>query len=343
MPGALAPRRLAAKLCFRLVTSPSSDKFSSEPSEASNAHNTASWRSVGYPRSRHGIVRVLPLHRADSRGRDSGPRRARLAAARRTLGASSEVITIPERRCAPIGDRVVRIPAGRRSLRAHAHRRAHRLDPRRRPPRPRPPGPPRGLPPPAVGPDRPVIRLRPRGGCKHDPGVPEAGPRGRPRTPRRPEGPRRGPRRQGRITRDARRAHRERDRGVLAVVQARARVVQAVDASSGAGRGARRGRRIDPRVVRAPARVRGRREGDGGGLPDHGGEDERGARVAPWATENEYVAARGAVAPPLPPPQRLAGYKTRGSELEDPFVGAMPELDSTRAWARLPDREEDER
>ena len=71
--------------------------------------------------------------------------------------------------------------------------------------------------------------------------------------------------------------------------------------------------------------------------------NERGARVAPWATEDEYVAARGAVAPPLPPPQRLAGYKTRGSELEDPFVGAMPELDSTRAWARLPDREEDER
>ena len=71
--------------------------------------------------------------------------------------------------------------------------------------------------------------------------------------------------------------------------------------------------------------------------------NERGARVAPWATENEFVAARGAVAPPLPPPRRLAGYKTRGSELEDPFVGAMPELDSTRAWAKLPDREEDER
>ena len=164
----LAPRRLAAKLLFSACDFPSSDKFSSEPLEASNAHNTASWRSVGYPRSRHGIVRVLPLHRADSRGRDSGPRRARLAAARRTLGASSEVITIPERRCAPIGDRVVRIPAGRRSLRAHAHRRAHRLDPRRRPPRPRPPASTR---PPSspVGPDRPVVRLRPRGGCEHDP------------------------------------------------------------------------------------------------------------------------------------------------------------------------------
>lgn len=69
----------------------------------------------------------------------------------------------------------------------------------------------------------------------------------------------------------------------------------------------------------------------------------KGAKVSPWSDENEYAAARGKIVEPLPPPTKLAGYKTRGSELEDPFAGEIPLVDSTRAWAKLPDKEEDEK
>ena len=53
----------------------------------------------------------------------------------------------------------------------------------------------------------------------------------------------------------------------------------------------------------------------------------KGAKVSPWADENEYAAARGKIVQPLPPLTKLAGYKTRGSELEDLFAGEIPLVD----------------